>query len=441
MIKKLTITDFEAHKKTELSFGPGLNVIHGKSNNGKSASLRAIELAAYGVWAAGENKKKGINGPVRVGAKLAEVTVESDKGSVTVRRGKGINEWEISNSETGEELSLQNPGSGAIDQAQDVLGLRSVEIAGAQIRFNWSDQRDKHFLIEEVEGKNSSPSFVAGVLDEVGGLSGCEDLVRDLASDKGAFEKVMKDAAERSLKIDEELVKFSELDAEIAQHSDAEDKINRAEKIQTRILKMRELSGKIKNTKTELSRYDNLDEEMAQTEECLSKLREALEILEKSQKAIDISRLNDSKLEKIGKVQKQIEKLELLDLEKLTEKQEKTEKLQKQSQEIRKFAVKIDGVKRRLESFPEPIDFRKAARVLGRAEDKINTIGSSKTLKTSIDDQEKLIKDAEANLKKSKDKYKNSKLELESILDDLDICPTCGQEVTAECKAEMIEGA
>jgi len=59
-----------------------------------------------------------------------------------------------------------------------------MKVADQSIRFNWSDQRDKHFLIDEVEGKNSSPSFVAAVLDEVGGLSGCEDLIRSLASDK-----------------------------------------------------------------------------------------------------------------------------------------------------------------------------------------------------------------------------------------------------------------
>ena len=78
-------------------------------------------------------------------ASSCEVYVESDRGNVKVTRGKGINEWEINNLETGKSLSLQNPGAGSIREAQEVIGIQSMNVAGNVIRFNWSDQRDKHF--------------------------------------------------------------------------------------------------------------------------------------------------------------------------------------------------------------------------------------------------------------------------------------------------------
>ncbi|MBT6048753.1 MAG: AAA family ATPase [Candidatus Scalindua sp.] len=42
MIKQLTIENFQAHKKTELSFDDGINVIIGQSDSGKSAIIRAL---------------------------------------------------------------------------------------------------------------------------------------------------------------------------------------------------------------------------------------------------------------------------------------------------------------------------------------------------------------------------------------------------------------
>ena len=46
MIKQLTISNFQSHKKTELSFDDGINVIIGQSDSGKSAIIRALNWVA-----------------------------------------------------------------------------------------------------------------------------------------------------------------------------------------------------------------------------------------------------------------------------------------------------------------------------------------------------------------------------------------------------------
>jgi len=262
MIKKLEIKNFEPHKHTVLEFGPGLNVIHGRSNNGKSATLRALELAAYGVWAAGENKKSGIHGPVRIGEKFVEVFVESSRGSVYSKRGsKGINEWKIKDSKGG-DLELTNPGSGSIPQAQEVLGLKSVDVAGQSIRFNWSDQRDKHFLIDEVEEKSSSPSFVAAILDEVGGLSGCEDLVRSLASDKSSSEQQMRQSAEEVESFNEDLKEYENIDKELESINKAESLLDESEKNKTKSKQALEKLKLLIEIDEKLKKFCNLKKEI-----------------------------------------------------------------------------------------------------------------------------------------------------------------------------------
>lgn len=447
MLKKLEIKEFEAHKDTTIYFGPGLNVIHGNSNNGKSASLRAIELAAYGEWAAGENKKEGVDGPVRVGAKSCEIKVESDKGSVLVRRGKNINEWEISNTEIDEKFTLQNPGAGAIPQAQDVLGLRSIEIAGTQIRFNWSDQRDKHFLIDEVEGKPSSPSFVAGVLDEVGGLSGCEDLVRELASDKSSHEKAMRDAADQTSKINDQLQKFNELDSEISRMSYTEKAINEAEKLQNEANVVKNISEGIKNLKDRIKKYENLDSEIKTTENNSKILEKISDQLEKLKKILQILFSYQQLNVKKSKIKEELEKLELIDVSIVIDKQTKSENFRKAAEEQRKLLFKIRKLQKQLDEKEDFLDFRKAAKIIVKIESEINNLESTKKIITSINNKKSQISVAENNFEKTELKFQKSntvmkdvKLQYEKLLDEKGICPTCGQELTAKCKAEMIEG-
>jgi DNA repair exonuclease SbcCD ATPase subunit len=42
MIKRIEIKNFQAHKNTEIDFDPGVNVISGASDAGKSSIFRAL---------------------------------------------------------------------------------------------------------------------------------------------------------------------------------------------------------------------------------------------------------------------------------------------------------------------------------------------------------------------------------------------------------------
>lgn len=76
-ISSILIQNFQSHSRSELAFDPGLNVIVGPSDNGKSAVLRALRWALY-------NEPRGSEF-VRSGARECTVTVTMSDGAVIER--------------------------------------------------------------------------------------------------------------------------------------------------------------------------------------------------------------------------------------------------------------------------------------------------------------------------------------------------------------------
>lgn len=441
MIKELKIKDFEAHKNTHFKFQPGLNVIHGKSNNGKSSSLRALELAGYGVWAAGENKKAGINGPVRIGEKAAEVFVSSDDGEVFVRRGsKGINEWKIKGKD-GIDLDLTNPGAGSIPEAQKILGLRTSEIAGQSIRFNWSDQRDKHFLIDEVEGKSSSPSFVAAVLDEVGGLSGCEDLVRKLASEKSSFEQKMKQSSESIESLNEDLKDFENLDEEINKLQKAERLLKKINNYEEKIKNIEE-KIELKNKFTDkINKYKNLEKEIEQLKKDENKIIEAIKVCNKLEKVKDIENKYNKIFSLFKESEEALKKYDKYNFKDMIIKINHIEKIQKKYTDIIKTKNNLEKNESQIELVEKrikKINIKKALKILIKTDKKINRLQKVQDKQKSINKIDSKIVDIKEKYIKFMKEFNLAKNDLDNILKDIEICPFCNQVLSKECKEEIL---
>jgi len=438
MLKKLIIKDFESHENTEITFGPGLNVICGHSNHGKSATLRALELAAYGVWAAGEDKKKGVHGPVRIGQSTAEIYAESDKGYVRVKRAKGVNEWELKGE--GIDLNLKNPGGGLIPEAQEILGLKSIEIAGDKIRFNWSSQRDKHFLVDEVDGRASSPSFVAAVLDEVGGLSGCEDLVIELAQDKAKADRAMKAAAEEITELEEELKNYEHLDDEItraAQTKKCLDYIDDQHKI---IKRSRELNLSFNDLILELGKYRNLETEIKKTKATESKLKKLDEKLKETLGVNgQIEQLQNTEA-KIKKAKEELEKADKIDTSKATEILADVQEKQEQIERIKRALNKLETLTENIKKINIPkINLKSAAKKISTAETKIIELEKQDKHSEGFLNLKNKTEKAKTRFGKSIRSLNRAEKELNNLLEELNFCPFCGQEISEDCKQEIIE--
>ena len=443
ILRKLIIKNHESHKDTTFEFGPGLNCIYGKSNHGKSSALRALELPSYGTWAAGENKKIGVSGPVRIGASACEIYVESDVGSVRVRKGKGINEWEIKNFKTGENLNLSNPGAGAIPQAQEVLGMKSIEIAGSMIRFNWSDQRDKHFLIDEVEGKSSSPSFVAAVLDEVGGLSGCEELIRSLASDKSKFEQDMKKAGESASIVVEDLESYADLDEKLEKVKKAENLVLQIDDAIKKSCQIRDLRTKISDAQNKLKNYEELDAEILKREKAEELLDQAVTAHSKFEKSSALRDTFNDLNDKLKKSEINLIRSQKIDVEKVQESCSESKELIESVEAIRKLFGQFKRKQAALKRMPNVFqDFSFAEKLLEEASKISVSLNLLHKLRTSVGVANASLGGLVSALAKVDKRLETGQKEFEDILNSAgDICFFCNQSLSIKCKEEILARA
>ena len=174
-IVKIKMTNFESWESAVIDgFCDGLNCFVGESNVGKSSIFRAIELAAYNRFS---------QDMVRIGADFCEVEVETTRGVVNVRRGKNINQWRITPA-GGKEVFFESVGVREVDMACDILGIKTIRLCDLDVAINIMSQSESHFLISHVAGKKSSGSNRAEIIDEICGLSGAEELIREICADQ-----------------------------------------------------------------------------------------------------------------------------------------------------------------------------------------------------------------------------------------------------------------
>lgn len=204
MLKKIEVWDFECHEHSVLhDFDPGLNLIYGESDSGKTSLVRALKLVAYNNF-----------DPlcVRTGAKNCRVRVESDKGYVEVVRGTK-NEWTTClNGEPPQVFS--KIGKKILPQAADILGLHVVELGDIKLPVNVMDQGEGHFMLNELGGDSASGSMRAQIIDEISGLSGIEGLVKEVSLDRHRFGREMKLNEDQAKELRESMHDVGELDAE-----------------------------------------------------------------------------------------------------------------------------------------------------------------------------------------------------------------------------------
>lgn len=154
MIKKLHIENFQSHADTELEFDPGVNVIIGQSDSGKSAVIRALN------WVC-NNKPSGDDYRSDWGGDTS-VSIDLPKGISVIRekRGKTGNsyyqEFEGNRSSDGHIEEFKSFGNNVPDEIKEQINMTDI---------NWQRQLDPPFLLSNTAGE------VAQKLNEIVNLS------------------------------------------------------------------------------------------------------------------------------------------------------------------------------------------------------------------------------------------------------------------------------
>jgi len=156
---------------------PGINIISGASDSGKSAIRRAIELVVY-------NRPVG-TAYIRTGAEQCKVQMITTTGTVLREKGKGINSYRVNKD------SPWKPGTDVPLEVKEILHLDETNI---------QDQKDLYFLL------NLSPGKVAKKLNEVVGLDEMDRALKDIntrarkVKSEQVFVKEEMDGAEVAIK-------------------------------------------------------------------------------------------------------------------------------------------------------------------------------------------------------------------------------------------------
>lgn len=141
-IRKVVIKNFQSHKDTEINLGDYV-IIHGATNSGKSAIIRAIKWCLYN-----ESPPEGAE-LTRFGEKDTEVSLYFNDGRVITRKRAGkLNEY-ILYDEGGVATNYTGFGRGPLKEVLDFHGMYQANLFGEPQSINIVDQQEPPFFLSE----------------------------------------------------------------------------------------------------------------------------------------------------------------------------------------------------------------------------------------------------------------------------------------------------
>ncbi|SHF04595.1 exonuclease SbcC [Desulfacinum infernum DSM 9756] len=151
MIRRIVIENFMAHGKTELELHPGVNVLTGPNNTGKSAVVEALRCVA-------ENPPS--KELIRHEAPRAVVRLDLDDGSyVQWERTSGSAVYKIGDG-SGREETYAKFGRAVPEDVQAALRIGSLETESGPIDIHIGNQKTPIFLLDQT-GSQAAAFFAA----------------------------------------------------------------------------------------------------------------------------------------------------------------------------------------------------------------------------------------------------------------------------------------
>lgn len=140
---RLVVENFQSHRLSEVAFSPGLNVITGRSDEGKSALIRALRWLLY-------NEPSGASF-VRRGESVTRVAVWFDDGTKIVREREGNrNRYLLFRPGEGVPQRWEGFGSRVPVEVLQAHGMQKLLLdEGREVSLNLADQLEAAFLLTE----------------------------------------------------------------------------------------------------------------------------------------------------------------------------------------------------------------------------------------------------------------------------------------------------
>jgi len=167
MIKKLKIQNFQSHKETELSFNPGMNVIVGTSDSGKTTIIRALRWVSFNR-PGGDEFRSNWGGDTKIELKTKE-------GQVIRTKTNSENSYQLN------DIVFKAFGQDVPEEIKTVLNLDETNV---QL------QMDSPFLLSDTPGSVALHFNKIAKLDKIDtGLSNVQKKLNQLSKELQFTEK------------------------------------------------------------------------------------------------------------------------------------------------------------------------------------------------------------------------------------------------------------
>jgi predicted ATP-dependent endonuclease of OLD family len=229
MLKSLSIQNFQSHKKTELEFASGINVITGASDCGKTAIIRALRWLVYNR-PGGDAFRSSWGG---------ETSVELELDHQIIKRIKDKTE----NSYWLNDTEFKAFGTDVPEGIQQVLNLNDVNI---------QQQLDRPFLLDD------SPGEVAGHFNRIAHLDVIDKGLQNVQKWVRAIDQDIRSGEQHQIELQEELKTYDYLDQMEVDIKVLEQMENRKISIIQKIQKLNALINNIDNVNNQIEQASKL---------------------------------------------------------------------------------------------------------------------------------------------------------------------------------------
>lgn len=226
-ITSLELENFQCHARTVLTFSPGLNVIVGPSDQGKTAIIRALRWVLY-------NEPRGSEF-VRVGATTCRVTVTFDDGTRIVReKGPRTNRYVVQ--KDGQEQVFEAVGAGVPPQVLAAHGMLPLRLdADTDALLNLGGQLEGPFLLE------APGSVRAKAVSQVIGAHIIDAAIRDVRAEESRAAREEADLADEIAGWEKKLAEFADLPRQEKALALATQTFERARELRQQVVRLLEL--------------------------------------------------------------------------------------------------------------------------------------------------------------------------------------------------------
>jgi exonuclease SbcC len=232
MIKSLHIQNFQSHEKSKLEFDPGVNVIVGPTDSGKTAIIRALRWVAWNR-PTGDSIRSNWGGTssVEIKTETFDIVRNKDKADTYTLY------------QAGEAIQFKAFGTSVPEEIVRLLNIHEV---------NLQSQLDSPFLLSESPGAVAQHFNKVAKLDKIDtGLQNVQSGIRELTSD-------IKYKEQEITGFKEELKEYDYLEKAEIELEVLEDMAMRMTNLVVRQSKLEKLISAIKDTEADIEEESSI---------------------------------------------------------------------------------------------------------------------------------------------------------------------------------------